>query len=186
MRLRIAAFLGAFTIVWAVRVAVHWGYCYCDYCLAKCASWIYLQPPSSSRDNEELETGQAQHKQNRFTITWPHCAVLLFLVGQIMLEDPSAAYVYHNSGQIDQFVLGGALRKWQSAGCACMTFAILLLVDHCHRSGAASTEASTSSMPSGCAVEAHRRIDSNRKAAMNHSANPGPGKFLAMALASCW
>jgi len=194
VRLRLAAFLGAFTIMWAIRVAVHWGYCYCDYCVKKCASWLGLSSLSKSNNStllsdngeEEAETELPSHKQNRFTMAWPHCAVLLFLAGQIMLEDPSAAFAYHASGQIDQFVFGGALRKWQTVGCACMTFAVLLLVDHCHRAAGASTEASKSPLPSGAMIGETSRIESHVKASVKHGVNPGPGKFLAMALASCW
>ena len=176
-QMRIAAFLGVFTIVWAVRVAVHWGYCYCDYCLAKCASWLYGCRDSSS--SKPLDVGE-QHKENRVTMAWPHCAILLFLAGQILLENPISAYAYHASGHIEQFTMSNSQRKWQSAGCACMTLAVLLLVDHCHRSAAA--EAATA----GEVVRQESRIESRTKACMKQGTNPSPGKFLAMALASCW
>ena len=181
-QLRIAVFLGAFTIAWAVRVAVHWGYCYCDACANACVSLFHGCRNGSSKEPNQVR-GEEQTEKCCTSMAWPHGAVMLFLLGQILLEDPISAYAYHASGNVEQFVMSDTQRKWQSAGCVCMTFATLLLVDHCHRSGAAAAAASA---PAAKVVEVQVSTKECMGALIKHGTSPSPGKFLAMALASCW
>lgn len=70
-----------------------------------------------------------------------HGAVLLFLIGQILLEDPKSAWQVHYGHRYSHFTISGKLQGTQPFGCACMSLATLLLVDHCLRAGGPSSRA---------------------------------------------
>mmetsp|Transcript_100811 Transcript_100811/g.289207 ORF Transcript_100811/g.289207 Transcript_100811/m.289207 type:complete len:983 (-) Transcript_100811:1481-4429(-) len=62
-----------------------------------------------------------------------HSIVVLFVVGQIMLEDPYSAYMVMANKEYRYMSNVGNLTFAQPWGCSLMTFAILLLVDKCRR-----------------------------------------------------
>mmetsp|Transcript_45030 Transcript_45030/g.90941 ORF Transcript_45030/g.90941 Transcript_45030/m.90941 type:complete len:487 (+) Transcript_45030:89-1549(+) len=74
-----------------------------------------------------------------------HGAVLLFLVGQLLLEDPHSAWQVRFNERYSAFTVNGELQGTQPLGCACMSLAALLLVDHCVRAGRGAGSSGSSS-----------------------------------------
>jgi len=74
-----------------------------------------------------------QHVLVKRRLRLQHAAVLLMLFGQILLEDPLSAWAVWHDHNYQRYTYGGQLQAPQVVGCACMTLAVLLLVDHCAR-----------------------------------------------------